>query len=88
VDQAIPERGIGEEYGVAGKSPRGGGRTSAVSETRAILCYVWVRCLGRNGRELAREFGLSPWGVCWACRKVETGSKIRAEAMDRWCRIT
>jgi chromosomal replication initiation ATPase DnaA len=85
VDLDTLERGIAEEYGVAGMSLQGGGRTRALSEARAILCYVWVKYLGRSDRELAREFGLSPWGICWACRKLETGSKISAEAMDRWC---
>jgi hypothetical protein len=53
MDLAIPGRGIGEQCGVAGMSLRGDGSTRAASEGRAILSYVWVKYLGRSGRELA-----------------------------------
>jgi putative transposase len=88
VELATLERRIGEHCGVPVGSLRGGGRSRAVSEARAILCYVWVRYLGRSGRELARLLGVGPQGVYWACRKVEAKSRISAKEMERWCRIT
>ena len=59
-----------------------------MSKARYILCCVWVRYLGRSGRELSRLLGVSPQGVYLACRMVEADSKIPAKEMERWCQIT
>ena len=88
VDLVTLEKRICQQYGVPAGALRGGGRTRVVSKARAILCYVWVRYLGRSGRELARLLGVGPQGVYWACRKVEADSKVPAKEMERWCQIS
>jgi putative transposase len=88
VDLTTLERRISEHYGVAAGSLRGGGRTRAVSKARAVLCYVWVRYLGRSGRELARLLGVGAPGVYWACRTLDADSKTLAKEIERWCQIT
>jgi REP element-mobilizing transposase RayT len=88
VDLPTLERRICEHFGMPARSLRGGGRSKAVSQARAVLCYTWVRYLGRSGRQLARELRVRPAGVYWACRNVEENSKVSVQTMERWCGFT
>jgi hypothetical protein len=88
VDLSTLEKRICEYYGVPEGALGGGGRTRVVSKARAVLSYVWMRYLGRSGRELSRLLGIGPQGVYWACRKVDPDSKNLVKEIERWCRIT
>ncbi len=46
--------------GVSSHALAGVGRSENVSRARAVLCYVWMHCLGQSGRVLAEEIGVSP----------------------------
>ncbi len=64
----------------------GTGRSREVSRARAVVSYVWTRYLGRSGRALAKELGVSPQAVYAAAGRVGRDIKIEAGDLERWCR--
>ncbi len=56
------------------------GRIRAISEAREGLAYLWVEFLGRSGRELALDLGLTPESVYKAAKRGR-------EQRDRWIRL-
>ncbi len=64
----------------------GAGRNRAVSRARAVVSYVWTRYLGRSGRALAQELGVSPQAVYAAAGRVGRDIIIAAGDLERWCR--
>jgi chromosomal replication initiation ATPase DnaA len=77
---------IAKDMGVSSHALSGGGRSENVSRARATLCYVWTYYLGKSGRELARELGVSPQAVYAASSRVERDGGLNAESLERWCR--
>ncbi len=77
---------LARERGVTVTGLRGGGRRRDVSRCRAWLAYVWVRHLGRSGRDLARFLGVSPQAVYEAVDRVEAGEAPSRADLARWCR--
>ena len=77
---------IAKDMGVSSHALSGGGRSENVSRARAALCYVWTYYLGKSGRVLARELGVSPQAVYAASSRVERDGGLDAEALERWCR--
>jgi REP element-mobilizing transposase RayT len=77
---------IAEDMGVSRHALCGGGRSENVSCARAALCYVWTYYLGKSGRVLAEELGVSPQAVYAASSRVERNGGLDVEAMERWCR--
>jgi REP element-mobilizing transposase RayT len=63
-----------------------GGRTEAVSRARAVLCYVWTQHLGRSGRALAQELGVSPQAVYAASKRIGEDIHLDQDDLQRWCR--
>ncbi len=86
VDLATLSMRICDEKGVSLEALGEGGRTEAVSRARAILSYVWTRHLGRSGRALAQELGVSPQAVYAASKRVGQDIHLRHEDLQRWCR--
>ncbi len=64
----------------------GAGRSRVVSRARAVVSYVWTRYLGRSGRALAQELGVSPQAVYAAAGRVGRDIIIEAGDLERWCR--
>ena len=63
-----------------------GSRVPAVSSARAVLCYVWLRHLGRSGRQLAEQLGVSPQAVYFSAAKIEKGNGLNDDDLENWCR--
>ena len=76
---------IAKDMGVSSHALAGGGRSENVSRARAVLCYVWMHYLGKSGRVLAEELGVSPQAVYAASSRVERDGGLDAEALERWC---
>lgn len=83
VDFSVLARRIGRGMGVSAEALSGGGRGEAVSRARAVLCYVWVRRLGRSGRDLARRLGVTAQAVYAAASRVERQGP--PEQIESWC---
>lgn len=62
-----------------------GSRISSVSQARAVLCHLWICHLGRSGRQLASELGVSPQAVYSASARIELVGGVSAEDLARWC---
>jgi hypothetical protein len=63
----------------------GGSRAADVSRARALLCYVWTRHLGRSGRELSRELGVSPQAVYSAAARIAEEGGVDPELLKIRC---
>lgn len=61
-----------------------GSRVRTAARVRAVLAYVWVRYLGRNGSDLARAFRVSRQTVSAAVQRMEENPPCQRD-MDRWC---
>ena len=59
--------------------------TSTALEVYALSC-LWVLYLGRSGRVLARELGVSPQAVYAASSRVRREIEIKPVDLERWCR--
>jgi putative transposase len=57
---------VGKAFGVTGGEVRGGSRRQTVSLARSVVCYLGSRDLGMTGRELSREFNLTPAAIHYA----------------------
>ncbi|MDL1958600.1 MAG: hypothetical protein LWW99_04380, partial [Deltaproteobacteria bacterium] len=77
---------IAKDMGVSSHALSGGGRSENVSRARAALCYVWTYYLGKSGRVLAEELGVSSQAVYAASSRVERDGGLDAKALERWCR--
>ena len=86
VDLATLKKRISHDMGISLESLTGGGRTLPLSRARAVLSYVWVLYLGRSGRVLARELGVSPQAVYAASSRVRREMEIKPVDLERWCR--
>jgi hypothetical protein len=86
VDLPTLKKRISDDMGVSLESLTGGGRTLPLSRARAVLSYVWVQYLGRSGRALARELGVSPQAVYAASSRVRCKMEIKPVGLERWCR--
>lgn len=80
------KRRIAKDMGVSSHALSGGGRSENVSRARAALCYVWTYYLGKSGRLLVEELGVSSQAVYAASSRVERDGGLDAEALERWCR--
>ena len=74
--KALKER-ICREFQINIQALEGGSRKSEVSHVRAIMSYVWVSYLGRSGRQLARELGVSPQAVYSSSARIESDGALR-----------
>ena len=86
VDLPTLKKRISHDMGITPESLTGGGRAVPLSRARAVLSYVWVLYLGRSGRVLARELGVSPQSVYAASSRVRRQMKIKPVDLERWCR--
>jgi len=86
VDLPTLKKRISHDMGISLESLTGGGRAVPLSRARAVLSYVWVLYLGRSGRVLARELGVSPQAVYAASSRVRRKMEIRPVDLERWCR--
>jgi putative transposase len=86
VDLATLVERMSKDLGIGGQAALRGGRSREASRFRAVLSYVWMRHLGRSGRELARETGVSPQSIYAASARVGADIEIDPEDVKRWCR--
>lgn len=86
VDLSTLVRRISQDMAISQESLRGGGRSAVVSRARAVVSYVWTRYLGRSGREVARELGVSPQAIYAASCRVGQDIRISSVDLERWCR--
>lgn len=63
-----------------------GGRRKELSQARAAIAYVWTRYLGRSGRALAAELGITPQAVYGAAKQAEETGMVEPEDLIRWCK--
>lgn len=77
-------RRIARDMGVTWDALAGTGRARDVSRARSVLAYVWIRHLGRSGRELSRLLAVSPQAVYQAAGNVEAPPP--QDDLERWCR--
>jgi len=82
----VLKRRICAEFEIKPRVLESGSRVPAVSHVRAVLCYVWVRYLGRSGRKLAQELGVSPQAVYSGSARIEQEKSIRDDELESWCR--
>jgi putative transposase len=62
---------VGKAFGVTGGEVIGGSQRQTVSLARSVVCYLGVRDLGMTGRELSREFNLTPAAIHYAVLRGE-----------------
>ncbi len=62
---------------------RGGSRRQMVSLARSVVCYLGSRDLGKTGRELSREFNLTPAAIHYAILRGEKCVAENKELGDR-----
>jgi REP element-mobilizing transposase RayT len=67
---------IAKAEGMTPERIRGAGRPRNVSRVRDGIAYLWVECLGRSGRALARELGLRAESVNRAARRGQERSEF------------
>ena len=77
---------ICDEYAIDRGSLESKSRVSVVSQARAMLCYVWVRYLGRSGRQLAETLGVSPQSVYSSSNRIERTKEVSEIDLERWCK--
>ena len=76
---------IAMDMGISEASITGSGRNREVTRARAVLAYIWMRYLGRNGYELAKDLGVTPQALYASSSRVEADNTIRQEDLERWC---
>src|SRR5208283_4542679 len=68
---------LAKDMGVSRESMTGSGRNREVTRARAVLSYIWVRYLGRSGRDLARELGVTPQSIYASSIRIEENNVIQ-----------
>jgi len=83
--ETVLER-VAMDFDVSVSSLSSEGRKRSVSLVRGTLGYLWMRYLGRSGRELAFRLNRSPQSLYQAVARLESRDSETMRKLNAWCR--